>query len=327
MFKGSVMADDLPVLTDDDIRGILEEDSTIESVVSEVEEFFRDRKKGKVVSPPRFVCETAEGNIVFTSGASERKGIAGFRAYTTFGASGMEAQITAVYTTEGYLKCIFIGELVGRLRTAAINAVAIKHLSRHDSRVLGIIGSGKQARSGVPVIARVRDFESVLVYSLNPDNAKRFAEDMRETLSRTGAEVSAAESAREVVARSDVVLAATRASRPVISSDWLREGLHITSMGQKFRESHEIDPSIVEIADIAVTDSLQQLRSYGSTFFVGESTREKITELSDHIDGGGREDNDISLFLSAGLAGTEVVVADLLLEEIRRSGAREEEAK
>ncbi len=301
------------VITDEDLDPVIRKNSTVSAIVTEVEEFMRDKKRGLVVTPPRFKCEASEGKLVMTSGASERKKLIGLRVYSTFEGPNHDKQITAVYEMNGNLKGIFVGSHVGQLRTAAINAVAIKHLSRHDSTTLGVIGTGRQARSVVPVVAQVRDFSRVIVNSQTRGHAEKFIESMRKDFSAAGVEAVAEENSRKLVEKSDVVVAVTTATKPVIASQWLQPGQHITSMGQKYREAHEIDPLIVSKADLAVTDSCQQLKSYGSLFFVDDAVRSRIAELSDFIDGSGRKDDDTSVFLSEGLAGTEVVVADRLL--------------
>ena len=315
LLKGGCIqtTDRISVLTDDSIAHILAREDTVNAVVSEVEEFLRDKRKGLVVSPPRFTCEAKEGKLVVTAGASERKREIGLRVYSTFGQLTLEQQVTVIYNMDGEIRGIFVGEDIGRLRTAAINAVAVKHLSRHDSRKLGVIGSGKQARSVVPAIARVRELEKIVVFSQHTSHARAYTDKMRKELKELGLDISVSEDARNLVAHSDIVLSATNSAVPVMMNSWLVPGQHVSSMGQKLRESHEIDPAIVKSADTVSSDSVQQLKSFGPLFFVDDATRDRITDLSELIDHGGRKDDDISLFLSVGLAGTEVAVAGRIL--------------
>ncbi|MDH2906109.1 MAG: hypothetical protein PXX82_07145 [Methanomassiliicoccales archaeon] len=314
------MAGKISIYTDDDLAQIIAREDTVNAVVSEVEEFMRDKRKGLVVSPPRFTCETNEGKLVVTAGASERKREIGLRVYSTYGQLTLEQQVTVIYNMNGEIRGMFVGEDIGRLRTAAINAVAVKHLSRHDSKTLGVIGSGKQARSVVPAIARMRELEKIVVYSQHTSHAKAYTDKMKNELKELGLDISISEDASGLVAHSDIVLTATTSQVPVVMNDWLRPGQHVSSMGQKFRESHEIDPAIVGSASTVSSDSVQQLKSYGSLLFVDEATREKITDLSELIDHGGRNDEDISLFLSVGLAGTEVVVGGRIISMMEKEG-------
>jgi ornithine cyclodeaminase len=312
----------ISVYTDDDIAHVVTMEETINAIVSEVEEFMRDKRKGLVVSPPRFTCEASEGKLVVTAGASERKREIGLRVYSTYGQDTLEQQVTVLYNMDGEIKGIFVGENIGRLRTAAINAVAVKQLSRHDSRTLGVIGSGKQARSVVPAIARIRELEKIVVFSQHPSHAMAYSNEMAKELKELGLDISVSGDARNLVSHSDIVLTATTSSTPVLMQEWLKPGQHISSMGQKFRESHEIDPAIVRYANTVSSDSVQQLKSFGSLLFVDDATRGRITDLSELIDHGGRNDEDISLFLSVGLAGTEVVVAGRILSIIEKEENR-----
>ena len=321
------MADRIPIYTDDDIAQIVAREDTTNAIVSEVEEFMRDKRKGLVVSPPRFTCEANDGKLVVTAGASERKREIGLRVYSTYGQVALEKQVTIIYNMDGDIKGIFIGEHIGRIRTAAINAVAVKQLSRHDSKTLGVIGSGKQARSVVPAIARVRELEKIIIFSQHVAHAKAYADRMGKDLRELGIDISVFEDAGSLVAHSDIVLSATTSSVPVLKNSWLRPGQHISSMGKKFRESHEIDPAIVMSANTVSTDSVQQLKSFGSLFFVDEAARDRIMDLSELIDHGGRDDEDVSLFLSVGLAGTEVAVAGRILSIMEKEGSAAGEEK
>ena len=67
------------------------------------------------------------------------------------------------------------GRLITEMRTAAVSAVATRALSRPDSRVLAILGSGVQARSHVEALRLVRDFAEVRVWSRTAAHAERFA--------------------------------------------------------------------------------------------------------------------------------------------------------
>lgn len=308
----------IPIFTDRQVAQLLSDGSNVDSIISEVEEFMRDSRTGRVIAPERIACGSSGGSLVVTAGGSERKRVIGLRVYSTFDPAD-SAQLTAVYGMDGGTKGIFIGRNVGAIRTAAINAVAVKHLSRHDARTLGIIGTGRQARSVLPAICHVRDFSRVAVSSLHPSNAASFVSDMGRQLSSLGIEMKVAGSNEELVRQSDVIIAVTTSGKPVVEGKWLEEGQHLTSMGGKLKEDSEIGTDVFEKSSIIVTDSIRQLKSYGEEF-IGYTYMDRIRQLGDYVDGEGRKDRDISLFLSVGLAGTEVVVGQRLLEIADRKG-------
>ena len=80
------------------------------------------------------------------------------------------------------------GRLITEMRTAAVSAVAIDYLAHPQAKVLGILGSGVQARSHMRALAGIRSFAEVRVWSRSQDHARQFADEV-------GAEVTTAEQA------------------------------------------------------------------------------------------------------------------------------------
>src|SRR5437764_2270660 len=68
------------------------------------------------------------------------------------------------------------GRLITEMRTAAVSAVATRHLARPEAAVLAILGSGVQARSHLAALRLVREFREVRVWSLRHagDFARQF---------------------------------------------------------------------------------------------------------------------------------------------------------
>jgi len=58
------------------------------------------------------------------------------------------------------------------------SAIGAKVLSRSDSEVLALIGSGGQARAHFRFLTSVRPIKRVKIYSPNPDHRKAFAAEM-----------------------------------------------------------------------------------------------------------------------------------------------------
>ena len=68
------------------------------------------------------------------------------------------------------------------IRVGATTGVVHRALAKRNSRIVGIFGSGHQARANLQAICTVRDIESVKVYSSTKENRDRFAEEMTELL-------------------------------------------------------------------------------------------------------------------------------------------------
>jgi alanine dehydrogenase len=120
---------------------------------------------------------------------------------------------------DGYLQQMRVGGAAG---------IGAKLLSRPDSHTVGVIGSGGMARTFLRGICEVRDIHSARVFSPNPANRERYAEDMSQLL---GIEVKPVGTAREAVRDADIIATATDSLTPVIETDWLEAGQHMCTLG------------------------------------------------------------------------------------------------
>src|SRR5574342_334760 len=138
---------------------------------------------------------------------------------------------------EGELKAIIIGEItcaelpnniaVTGLRTAATSAVGTDLLARPDASSLAIFGAAGQAKNHLLALMQVRRLRDVKVYSRNPENRKKFADEMGPI---TNLNIKPVASAEEAVRNVDIILAATNASVPVFDGRWLEPGQHVTTI-------------------------------------------------------------------------------------------------
>jgi alanine dehydrogenase len=301
------------VLTDEDVSRML----TLEQAITVMERCMRAKAAGKLMALPRFTVGLDDGGLVFTAGAETQEANAiGFRVYDTFeGPKKNKTQLVAVYDArDGALRGLVLGDLIGVMRTAAINAVAIRYMARPDAQTLGVIGTGTQARMHARAALAAGHFTRAMVYSPNAEHRGDFA---AEVSGYTGVPVETAASSQPVVSEADVLICATTSSTPVFDAGWLRPGMHVNTVGPKFKDAHELPIEAAHRSRVIATDSLAQVDAYPSPYFLlGTPERERMLALEEIVTGkqaGRRSPEDITLFCSVGLAGTEVVLADELL--------------
>jgi ornithine cyclodeaminase/alanine dehydrogenase-like protein (mu-crystallin family) len=114
------------------------------------------------------------------------------------------------------------------MRAGATYGLAAKYLARKDARIMGILGSGGQAREQLTAISLVCALQQVKVFSPTKANRERFAEQMSEQLD---IEVVPCDDPRTVVRGSGIVAAATSSLEPVLHGDWLEPGQHVSFAG------------------------------------------------------------------------------------------------
>jgi ornithine cyclodeaminase/alanine dehydrogenase-like protein (mu-crystallin family) len=295
------------ILTDKDVWSGLDMSRAIAAIRGALDA----RRDGTLVAPPRHAVNTGPGSLVFTVGG--QAGFAGFRVYDTYPNSRQD-QVTAVWR-DGALQGLIVGSALGAVRTGAIGGVAVDALARPDASAVAIVGAGLQARTQLLAAAAVRDLSHVRVFSRTAQSRDAFAVEMQ---AKTGVRVSAASSVEEAFDGADIILSATTASAPVFRAEQVPAGCHITVAGPKFVGRHEWPAALADRAARIVTDAPDQLRAYPKPFLLaGTPHMDRIEDLARSTGSVERGDDDITLFVSTGLAGTEVFVADALLSTRR----------
>jgi alanine dehydrogenase len=137
------------------------------------------------------------------------------------------------------------------MRAGATYGLAAKYLARADSKVMGIIGSGQQAREQLAATSLVRKLRLVKVFSPTRANRERFADSMSKQL---GIEVVACTDVRQVVEGSDIVASTTTSLEPLYPGDWLQPGQHVTSC-----RGTELDDVTRSRASLIVLQTDQQI--------------------------------------------------------------------
>ena len=110
------------------------------------------------------------------------------------------------------------------------------------------------------------------------------------------------------------MLCATTSRTPVLETAWLKAGAHVNQVGPKGLGHSELPADVVDVAAVIATDSLAQTRAYPEPHFVTDERRFVGLENIVVGDEPGRRSDDVTLFCSVGLAGTEVVLANHLLK-------------
>jgi alanine dehydrogenase len=217
-----------------------------------------------------------------------------------------QAIIVMLNPLTGVPEAILDGRYITEARTAAVSAVSARQLARKDAKVLGILGSGVQARSHFEALRLVRGFREVRVWSPNADRLRQFAAE-------TGAR--AMENAEAVVRGADVIVAATASPVPVIQNEWVDDGAHVIAVGSCVPTQRELDPALVARARLVVDSRAAALQEAGDVVMgiaEGRWTTDHIAAELGELPTR-RDDHEITVFKSLGLAVEDLFAAHLVL--------------
>ncbi|MDG6997149.1 MAG: ornithine cyclodeaminase family protein [Nitrososphaerota archaeon] len=318
------------ILGHDQVKQLL----TMKDCIEAIEAMFMTLAAGKAVLPLRQVMFDPEKKGALASMPSylgEPKAF-GAKVITYFMGNmntkfdSHQGAVLLFETENGRLLGIMDASSITAIRTAAASGVATRLLARRNSKTLAILGSGTEATTHLEVMLAVREVERVLVWSKTPDHARKFVE--RNTTSFPRVELKVAESIRQAVSNADIICTTTGAVEPILAGEWIKQGAHINAVGSSLPTARELDSAAVLKSRLFVDRKESALREAGD-FLIPK--KEGLIDDS-HIKGeigevltgrviGRREESDVTLFKSLGIATEDVAAAHLLYTKALSQGS------
>lgn len=303
------------------VTSLIEMDDALEAV----EEVFGEWGRGGATNVPRVRAPLNNGVLRITAAVLNYRGYYGVKVSSTTIFGSNAGRVFCLYKEDGGELCAVVQVFgLGALRTGAASGVASRHMARDDSRTLAVIGTGRQARTQVAAIAKVRPIEEVRVFSRDAEKRIAFCRDIAGTLNIKAEPVR---TAKEAAARSDIVVTATTATTPVLLGEWLRPGTHINAIGANYEHRRELDSACLAKAKVVATDDTEQVRYEASdlTEPVKENVLrwEDVMSLGDIVAGtvkGRHSPDDITVFKSLGVAVEDVALSIKAYEKARQRG-------
>jgi alanine dehydrogenase len=296
------------LLTESEVRELL----TMEMALEAVEDALRKLALEEAENVPRSRTQTDHTMLHVMSAAAKTLGFAGYKAYAS-GRKGTTFHVGLYDGKSGALLALMQADYLGQVRTGAASGVATQYMARPDASEVGVFGSGKQARTQLIAICKVRRVRRAQVYSPNEENRTRFAREMSVVC---GTEVQPVPRPEMAAEDKDIIITATNSREPVLNGHWIVEGTHLNVIGSNFLGKAEIDAVAVRRCESIVVDSKDQARLEAGDFVQpledGSIHWADIHELGQVIVGrytGRAHPQDVTLFKSLGIAIEDVAVA------------------
>lgn len=208
---------------------------------------------------------------------------------------------------------------VTEVRTGALGGVAARILSRRESKKVGVVGSGKEARTQLEAVFAVRGVREVKVASQTRAHAAKFAEEMSE---RLRAPVEEAPTPRDAARDADIVIAATNSVTPVLGSKDIPDGCHINSVGA-LPERTELGTDLIARSSVFVDTRPGVFREAGDVIqaikegkFSEAMVKADLAELLSSKRPGRANSREVTLFKSVGFALIDVYSASYIYDRV-----------
>jgi alanine dehydrogenase len=134
------------------------------------------------------------------------------------------------------------------MRVGAGAGLGVRYLSREDSHVVGMLGSGGMARTYLQAFCNERDIRKVRVYSPTKEHRDGYAAEMSDILN---VEIEPVDDPEAAVRGADIVSTCTDTMSPVLKGEWLEPGMHVTNLG-----GYELDEAVFERATVTIRQGI-----------------------------------------------------------------------
>jgi ornithine cyclodeaminase/alanine dehydrogenase-like protein (mu-crystallin family) len=305
------------MLSEDKVKAVLDPGRVIEAI----EEAFRDRYPSTLL-PVRTRMSLEQG-IFLIMPCYDRTGHALGMKLVTVSTAGAEAgeKVHATYLLmspeTGCPELMMSARYLTEIRTAATSAVATRALARDNVRVLGVFGTGRQARAHLQVLRQVRKFEHFLVSGLDPSESREFAQEMAGELNAPVESVYS----RTCAAESDVLCTCTTSPKPLFDGNLLRPGTHLNLVGAFQPHTREVDDVTILRSRVVVDTHEGALAEAGDLLIPLKNkviTRKHIlADLHELLSGKKKvrtKPDEITLFKSVGCALEDLAAAELVAQ-------------
>ena len=243
--------------------------------------------------------------------------------------TSVPATMVLVDAETGVVNSLIDGTYLTRLRTGAISGLATEILSRKDSKIFALFGTGGQAVTQLEAVLTVRNIEEVRVFDVFKERAKEFAKKMSDKFGKKfNVKIIAAESSDAAVDNADIITTVTTSKKPVFDANKVKKNVHINGVGSYTPEMVEIPGDILVMANKIYVDTRDGAINESGDLITpikdGLITIEKINgELGEVINGlikGRESDDEMTFFKTTGSAVLDLVAAQKIYEKAKAKG-------
>ncbi len=297
-------------------------------VIVAVEDAYRQFYSGSIDIPFPYHFEPSDDSIVHVKSAVRSgekyviKVVAYFPGNQEKGLANFQGLVMLFDGTTGVPSIImFDNGLLTHHRTGAAGAVAARCLSREDSSVALVVGTGTQGSLQLDYLTRVRTISKVLVRGEDAENSSQYIDRAKKKHAEIQFEPAADLSA--ACGRADIIVTATPSRAAILEADWVKPGTHINAIGSDNPGKQELAPELLRKA-IYVTDSTPQCASNGelqhaiaANVMAEDDVHAEIGAILSGATPGRTERGSITVFDSTGLGAQDLAIAACVLRRSR----------
>lgn len=282
-----------------------------------VEEGFRQYARGEVQDAYGALVSDAPPEGLHLYGASAPGAGLGAKVLGVFpqnpehGRPYIRAWVLVIDSVTGELEAILDGAYLTALRTGAASALGAQCLARRNRRVLGILGSGLQARTHLLCHLASYPYERVVIWGRNSEKVSAFVEEMTP---HSTAKLQVLSSPEAVLEVADVIAGTTSATEPLFPPTAVRPGTHLSSVAPFRLGQSEFPIQLLDRARLYVDSRPKFYKNWGVI-----PLPLVTAELGEVLEGNAQgriRDSEITFFKPEGMGFQDLVSARVVLDSL-----------
>jgi N-[(2S)-2-amino-2-carboxyethyl]-L-glutamate dehydrogenase len=239
------------------------------------------------------------------------------------GSQNLSAVIVLSEIEQGFPIAFMEGTLCSNMRVGAMGGIAAKHFARPDSRSIGFIGAGEQAKMHLIAMKTViPGLNDCRVSSLYEQEERQFAEEMGALFGDIEF-TCVGNDGRAAMDGADILVTATSAQAPLLKAEWMKPGSFYSHIG-----GWEDEYAVAAQCDTIICDDWETVKHRTQTlsrmYKDGQLTDTDIAaDLVEVVAGekhGRQSPQERVYFNAVGLAYVDVAIAHAMYERAKAAG-------
>lgn len=297
------------------------------------EEAIRAYSEGDVLFPEKIVQifnDDTQERINCLPATFKSKRICGMKWVSVFppnpikhGIQNLSAVIILSEIEHGFPIAFMEGTLCSNIRVGSIGALAAKHLARQDSRSIGFIGAGEQAKMHlIAMKTAIPSLKECRVAAKLDDEEKQFVEEMSAII--PDIDFSAANSdLQRAIDGADIIVTATSAQAPLFKAKWMKPGAfysHVGGWEDEYEVAKQCDKIVCDDWETVKHRTQTLSRMYKEGLLTDDDLHANLVELVRGTKSGRENDDERIYFNAVGLAYVDVAIAIAMYKRALEAG-------
>jgi ornithine cyclodeaminase/alanine dehydrogenase-like protein (mu-crystallin family) len=240
-----------------------------------------------------------------------------------YGIQNLSAVIILSEIEHGFPIAFMEGTLCSNIRVGAMGGLAAKHLARKDSKLIGFIGAGEQAKmhliamkTAVPRLTECR------VAAKEVSEEERFVSEMTPLLPDMRI-VGTEGDLKAATSEADIVVTATSAQAPLFKASWMKPGAfysHVGGWEDEYAVAKQCEKIVCDDWDTVKHRTQTLSRMYKAGELTDGDIHGNLVDLLDGSKPGRENDEERTYFNAVGLAFADVGIAHAMYQRAKKAG-------